>query len=65
MKRLELVIAPDGAIRAATHGFAGSGCLAASRPLLERLGATVSEQLTAEFYATTDAAATAPLREAP
>lgn len=51
MTLLELIIGPAGEIRGETRGFAGRSCLEASRDLLQTLGQTTSDRLTAEFYA--------------
>ena len=48
---IEVVISPQGESRLETKGFAGSSCRQASKFLEQALGATASEQLTAEFYA--------------
>ncbi len=52
MKRIELIITPDGQTRVETKGFAGSECRAASRLLERALGQSTTEQLTSEFYTT-------------
>jgi hypothetical protein len=50
-KTIEIIVSPTGETRLETKGFAGSGCLDASRLLEQALGAKAGEQLTAEFYA--------------
>jgi hypothetical protein len=47
---IEVVISPQGVTRVETKGFTGSSCRQASQFLEQALGATVSEELTAEFY---------------
>jgi hypothetical protein len=64
---IELVISPTGDVRLQTRGYAGNGCLAASRELEAALGLTTSARLTSEFYQATqhDAASlAAPQRPA-
>ena len=50
MKTIEIIVAPNGQTRVETKGFVGSECRQASQFLEQALGATVSEQLTAEFH---------------
>ena len=52
MKRIEIIVAPDGSSRVETKGFAGSSCQQASRFLEQALGQKQSEQLTADFCRT-------------
>ena len=52
MKRIEIIVAPDGSAKVETKGFAGSSCQQASRLLEQALGQKQSEQLTADFYRT-------------
>ena len=49
-KTIEVIVSPTGEAKLETHGFAGSGCRAASQFLEQSLGAAVGEQLTAEFH---------------
>jgi hypothetical protein len=50
MKRIELIVSPEGQCRLETSGFAGSECTHASRFLELALGTTSSEQLTSEYF---------------
>ncbi len=50
MKRIEIVISPDGQTRLETKGFAGRSCQEASRFLERALGQSESDQRTSEFY---------------
>ena len=50
MKRIEIVISPDGQTRLETKGFAGRSCQEASRFLERALGRSESDQRTSEFY---------------
>jgi hypothetical protein len=52
MKVIEIIVAPDGQTRVETKGFSGSECRQASQFIEQALGATISEQLTAEFHQT-------------
>ena len=49
-KIIEITVAPDGATRVETKGFAGNQCQEASRFIEQALGKRTSEQLTAEFH---------------
>jgi hypothetical protein len=49
---IEIMVLPDGTVRVETKGFAGAKCRAASQFVEEALGLSQSEQLTADFYAT-------------
>lgn len=49
--RIEVTVAPDGATRIQTYGYAGRSCLEATRRLEAALGRTTSDRLTPEFYA--------------
>lgn len=49
--RIEVTVAPDGATKIQTHGFAGRSCLEATRRLEAALGRTTNDRLTPEFYA--------------
>ena len=50
MKRIEIIISPQGESRVETHGFTGRDCITASRFLTEALGVVVAESLTPAFY---------------
>lgn len=50
MKRIELIISPEGQCRLETSGLAGSQCTQASRFLEKALGTTSSERLTSEYF---------------
>ena len=50
MKRIEILVAPDGQTTVETKGFAGAECRDASRFIERALGKTSKERLTAEFY---------------
>ena len=50
MKRIEIVIAPNGESRVETKGFQGPECRTASQFLEQALGRTTSETLTSEFH---------------
>ena len=50
MKRIEILIDPQGTIRVQTFGFAGSTCQDATKALEEALGQKLSDQTTPEFY---------------
>ena len=49
-KIIEIIVAPNGATRVETKGFAGNQCQEASRFIERALGQRTSEQLTAEFH---------------
>jgi hypothetical protein len=53
MTTIELVISPTGDVRLQTRGYAGKGCLVASRELEAALGLTTSARLSGEFYQAT------------
>ncbi|WP_145228534.1 DUF2997 domain-containing protein [Gimesia algae] len=52
MKTIDIIFSADGQSRIETRGFTGSRCKHASRFLETALGATASEQLTAEYHQT-------------
>jgi len=52
MKTINIIFSSDGQSRIETRGFSGSQCRDASRFLEIALGATASEQLTAEYHKT-------------
>lgn len=49
---IEVTISPQGETRIETRGFTGAACREATRALEAALGIRTSEQLTNEFYAT-------------
>lgn len=50
MRRIEIVVEPNGETRLETKGFAGGECQQASRFLEAALGKRSQESLTAEFH---------------
>jgi len=50
MKTIDIIIAPTGASRLETKGFAGSDCQEASRLIEAALGNVTSKTMTAEFH---------------
>ena len=50
MKRIEIVVSPDGKTVIETRGFSGSSCQDATRFLEKALGERIGERLTGEFY---------------
>lgn len=50
MKKIEITVLPDGTSRVETKGFSGGACREASRFLEQALGQRQSEQLSADFY---------------
>jgi hypothetical protein len=50
LKKIEIIVLPDGQTKVETKGFSGSECQRASEFLEKALGQRMSEQLTAEFY---------------
>lgn len=52
MKTIEVLVTPDGQTRVETKGFTGSECREASKFIEQALGQQMSEQLTADYYAT-------------
>ena len=51
-KIIEVIVSPQGETRIETKGFAGKECREASRFVEQALGRRETEQLKAEFYAT-------------
>ena len=47
---IEVVVSPTGEATVQTRGYAGGGCVQASRFLEEALGVAANERKTAEFY---------------
>ncbi|MCA9070430.1 MAG: DUF2997 domain-containing protein [Planctomycetaceae bacterium] len=54
MKRIEIIVQPDGQTQVQTKGFAGPECRQASEFIEKVLGQRTSEQLTPEFHQTTN-----------
>ena len=52
MKRIEILITPDGKTTVETSGFSGPECRRASEFLVRALGRRTAERLTAEFHQT-------------
>jgi len=50
IRKIEVVVFPDGKVSVQTRGFSGPACLAASRFLEKALGTVTAERRTAEFY---------------
>lgn len=50
MKRIEILVTPDGQTRVETHGYSGSSCREASRWLEQALGKSTQQRLKPEFY---------------
>ncbi len=50
MKTIEIFVAPNGATRVETRGFAGGECRAASEFVEKALGKRTDEKLTGDFY---------------
>lgn len=53
-KTIQIIVSPAGETKIETTGFTGSSCQDATRELERALGATVEEQLTGEYYETTN-----------
>ena len=52
--KIEILISPQGETTVTTRGFAGAECQQASKFIEDALGKRTSEQLTAEFFQTTN-----------
>ena len=52
MKKIEIIVAPNGGTRVETTGFVGAECREASRFLEQALGQRQTERLTNDFYVT-------------
>ena len=50
MKKIEIVVGPEGRTTFETKGFSGSSCQHATRFLDKVLGERIGERLTGEFY---------------
>lgn len=53
-KTIQIIVSPAGETKIETSGFTGSSCQDATRELERALGATTDEQLTGEYYETTN-----------
>ncbi|MEX2170058.1 MAG: DUF2997 domain-containing protein [Pirellulales bacterium] len=51
MKRIEIIVTPNGGTHIETKGFTGSECRNATRQIEEALGIVRNDQPTAEMYA--------------
>lgn len=49
-KTIEITITPKGETKISTSGFTGSECQDATRDIEKALGAKIDEQLTGEYY---------------
>lgn len=47
---IEMIVSPQGEVTVTTKGYAGSGCVQASKALEQALGVPSSDQKTPEFY---------------
>jgi len=52
MKRIEIIVTPEGRTTVQTLGFTGPSCRDASKFIEQALGQRTGEKLTAEFYQT-------------
>ena len=52
MKKIEIIVSPEGKTTVETKGFAGPSCRDASRFIEQALGQRTGERLTPEFYQT-------------
>lgn len=50
MKRIEVVVSPNGESRIETYGFEGQSCRSATRQFEKALGAKQAEDLKPEFH---------------
>jgi hypothetical protein len=53
-KTIQIIVSPTGETKIETSGFTGSSCQDATRALERALGAAVDEQLTGEYYETSN-----------
>ena len=53
MKRIEIVVDPQGNSTVQTKGFAGNECLAASKFIEQALGQQTNQRTTPEFFSVT------------
>jgi hypothetical protein len=51
LRTIEIIVSPQGQMSIQTHGFSGTACREATGKLEKALGAVVSDQPTAEMYA--------------
>jgi hypothetical protein len=59
---IEITVAPNGATKVETKGFAGAECRQASEFIEQALGQRTSEQLTPEFHQSVSQSQTQPHR---
>ena len=52
MKRIEVIVSPDGSSKVESKGFTGAECQKASEFIEQSLGQKLSDQRAAEFYKT-------------
>jgi Protein of unknown function (DUF2997) len=50
MKKIIVIVSPQGQVQVKTEGFGGQGCMEASRRIEEALGATKNVEKTSEYY---------------
>ena len=50
VRRIEIIVSPNGKTNVETKGFVGTACITASRFLERALGRRTAESKTAEFY---------------
>jgi hypothetical protein len=65
MKRITLLVRPDGTSVVEAAGWSGAECRAGTEFLEETLGQRLSERLTPEFYADSENVAAERLSERP
>ena len=53
MKRVEIIVDPQGNSKVETKGFSGSECVEASKFVEQALGKETASRTTAEFYQST------------
>jgi hypothetical protein len=47
---IEVIVSPQGEVTLQTKGYAGSDCLQASKSLEQALGVVTNDQMTTDFY---------------
>jgi hypothetical protein len=52
---IEVTVSPQGDVTVQTRGYAGADCVQASKFVEQALGVTTADQMTAEYYSTTEA----------
>ena len=52
MKRIEIIVDPNGSSKVETKGFSGSECVEASKFVEQALGKETASRTTAAFFAT-------------